>query len=54
MLHVGMNIEDKEKLAAEVARVLQPGSAFGISDGSLWHDSAIGGRVDLRSTVSDR
>jgi hypothetical protein len=32
MLHVGMNIEDKEKLAAEVARVLQPGSHFGIYD----------------------
>jgi SAM-dependent methyltransferase len=32
MLHVGMNIEDKEKLAAEVARVLQPGSYFGIYD----------------------
>ena len=32
MLHVGMNIEDKEKLAAEVARVLRPGSAFGIYD----------------------
>jgi SAM-dependent methyltransferase len=26
MLHVGMNIEDKEKLASEVARVLQPHS----------------------------
>jgi len=32
MLHVGMNIEDKDKLAAEVARVLRPGSAFGIYD----------------------
>jgi ubiquinone/menaquinone biosynthesis C-methylase UbiE len=32
MLHVGMNIEDKEKLAAEVARVLRPGSLFGIYD----------------------
>jgi len=32
MLHVGMNIEDKEKLAAEVARVLQPSSSFGIYD----------------------
>ena len=32
MLHVGMNIEDKEKLAREVARVLQPGSVFGIYD----------------------
>jgi SAM-dependent methyltransferase len=32
MLHVGMNIEDKEKLASEVARVLRPGSIFGIYD----------------------
>jgi ubiquinone/menaquinone biosynthesis C-methylase UbiE len=32
MLHVGMNIEDKQKLAEEVARVLRPGSAFGIYD----------------------
>jgi SAM-dependent methyltransferase len=32
MLHVGMNIEDKEKLASEVARVLRPGAVFGIYD----------------------
>jgi hypothetical protein len=32
MLHVGMSIEDKEKLAAEVARVLRRGSVFGIYD----------------------
>ena len=32
MMHVGMNIEDKEKLAAEVARVLRPGAVFGIYD----------------------
>lgn len=32
MLHVGMNIEDKEKLAAQVARVLRPGCLFGIYD----------------------
>jgi ubiquinone/menaquinone biosynthesis C-methylase UbiE len=32
MLHVGMNIEEKEKLAAEVARVLRPDSVFGIYD----------------------
>jgi ubiquinone/menaquinone biosynthesis C-methylase UbiE len=32
MLHVGMNIEDKEKLASEVARVLRPHSSFGIYD----------------------
>jgi SAM-dependent methyltransferase len=32
MLHVGMNIEDKEKLAVELARVLKPGSVLGIYD----------------------
>jgi ubiquinone/menaquinone biosynthesis C-methylase UbiE len=32
MLHVGMNIEAKEKLALEVARVLRPGAVFGIYD----------------------
>ena len=32
MMHVGMNIEDKEKLATEVARVLRPGAVFGIYD----------------------
>ncbi len=32
MLHVGMNIRDKEKLASEVARVLRPGAVVGIYD----------------------
>lgn len=32
MIHVGMNIENKPKLLAEVARVLAPGSTFGIYD----------------------
>lgn len=32
MLHVGMNIENKERLAFEVARVLRPRSFFGIYD----------------------
>jgi SAM-dependent methyltransferase len=32
MMHVGMNIADKERLAVEVARVLRPGSLFGIYD----------------------
>lgn len=32
MLHVGMNIEDKTRLCAEVARVLKPGALFGIYD----------------------
>lgn len=32
LLHVGMNIEDKEKLASELARVLRPGAGLGIYD----------------------
>lgn len=32
MLHVGMNIEDKAALFAEVARVLRPGTLFGVYD----------------------
>ncbi len=32
MLHVGMNIEDKASLFAEVQRVLRPGAMFGIYD----------------------
>lgn len=32
MLHVGMNIDDKEKLCAEVNRVLRANSLFGIYD----------------------
>jgi ubiquinone/menaquinone biosynthesis C-methylase UbiE len=32
MLHVGMNIGDKEKLCSEVSRVLRPNSLFGIYD----------------------
>lgn len=32
MLHVGMNIPDKARLMAEVARVLKPGVLFGIYD----------------------
>jgi ubiquinone/menaquinone biosynthesis C-methylase UbiE len=32
MLHVGMNIDDKTSLFAEIYRVLKPGSTFGIYD----------------------
>lgn len=32
MLHVGMNIADKGRLFAEVARVLRPGGRFGVFD----------------------
>ncbi|MDO6639913.1 class I SAM-dependent methyltransferase [Shewanella sp. 5_MG-2023] len=32
MLHVGMNIDDKVSLFAEIFRVLKPGSTFGVYD----------------------
>jgi SAM-dependent methyltransferase len=32
MLHVGMNIEDKARLFAEIYRVLRPGASFGVYD----------------------
>lgn len=32
MLHVGMNIEDKELLFEEIYRVLRPGASFGVYD----------------------
>ncbi|MGJ5620415.1 class I SAM-dependent methyltransferase [Sulfitobacter sp. MF3-043] len=32
MMHVGMNIQDKRTLIAEVSRVLKPGAKFGIYD----------------------
>ena len=32
MLHVGMNIEDKETLFSEVHRVMKPGAIFGVYD----------------------
>jgi hypothetical protein len=32
MIHVGMNIADKARLASEAARVLKPGALFGIYD----------------------
>ncbi len=32
LLHVGMNIDDKARLLAEVARVIRPGCPFGIYD----------------------
>jgi len=32
MMHVGMNIEDKSRLFAEIYRVLKPGASFGVYD----------------------
>ncbi len=41
MIHVGMNIADKEALAREVFRVLKPGGKFGIYDVMSVSDEAI-------------
>jgi len=41
MLHVGMNIPDKKRLCAEVARALKPGGRFGIYDITRTGDGAL-------------
>lgn len=41
MLHVGMNIEDKASLFAEINRVLRPGGVFGVFDVMLTSDDPI-------------
>jgi ubiquinone/menaquinone biosynthesis C-methylase UbiE len=42
MLHVGMNIADKDKLFAEAARVLRPGGRFGVYDVMRAADGELG------------
>jgi SAM-dependent methyltransferase len=41
MLHVGMNIQDKTALAAEVWRTLKPGGMFGIYDVMRMNDESL-------------
>lgn len=41
MLHVGMNIEDKSKLFAEIYRVLRPGASIGVYDVMLINDGEL-------------
>lgn len=41
MIHVGMNIGDKEALFAEVARVLKPGGQFGVYDVMAMHENPV-------------
>jgi ubiquinone/menaquinone biosynthesis C-methylase UbiE len=53
MLHVGMNIEDKEKLASEVARVLRPRSSFGIYDVMRTGPGDLAYRVPWASPAGD-
>ncbi|MDE2074344.1 MAG: methyltransferase domain-containing protein [Alphaproteobacteria bacterium] len=51
MLHVGMNIEDKAALFAEVRRVLKPGGIFGIYDVMREKDGALGFPVPWAGTA---
>src|SRR3546814_7231155 len=41
LLHVGMNIPDKDRLCAEAARVLKPGGVFGVYDVMWVGDGAL-------------
>ncbi|MEM7019301.1 MAG: methyltransferase domain-containing protein, partial [Pseudomonadota bacterium] len=41
MMHVGMNIEDKQALYAEISRVMKPGSTFAIYDIMRFGDEAL-------------
>ncbi len=41
MIHVGMNIEDKEQLMQQIARVLRPGALFGIYDVMALNDDEL-------------
>jgi ubiquinone/menaquinone biosynthesis C-methylase UbiE len=68
MLHVGMNIEDKAGLFAEVNRVLRPGGLFGVYDimrqsddplvypvpwATVSNSSSLGTPQDYRNALSD-
>ncbi len=52
MMHVAMNIEDKEKLFKEIFRVLRPGSTFGIYDVMQINSGEINYPVPWASTIS--
>ncbi|WP_108882454.1 methyltransferase domain-containing protein [Anderseniella sp. Alg231-50] len=52
MMHVGMNIADKETLFGEVARVLKPGATFGIYDVMQTGDTGISFPVPWAETAA--
>ena len=52
MLHVGMNIDDKAGLLAEVARVLVPGGIFGIYDMMQVDDGTLSFPMPWASTAN--
>lgn len=52
MIHVGMNIEDKPALFAEVHRVLKPGARFGVYDVMLMQDAPLGYPMPWADTIA--
>ncbi len=52
MIHVGMNIEDKQTLFAEVHRVLKPGARFGVYDVMRMQDAALGYPMPWADTIA--
>lgn len=52
MLHVGMNIDDKVSLFAEIFRVLKPGSTFGVYDIMRQNEGALTYPVPWATEVS--
>ncbi len=52
MLHVGMNIDDKEKLCSEVGRVLRSNTLFGIYDVMRIGDSELAYPVPWATTAA--
>lgn len=51
MIHVGMNIEDKASLFAEVNRVLKPGARFGVYDVMSMRDAPLPFPMPWASTI---
>jgi len=53
MLHVGMNIEDKPRLFAEIYRVLRPGASFAVYDVMQINDGELAFPVPWATEIID-